>query len=297
MTEIESGGQRTDAMSDDAEAPVRVAPSRRVAEEWALVLATAGIEARMQPEDGRWVVSVPDAQAERAAVALAAYDGDRAHADEEADPPQSGAGVAISAVLVAIYAATGPRAAYREAFRRGSAIAERIVDGEWWRAVTALTLHADAAHILGNTFIGLVFTTPVCRLLGPGLGTALILATGVVGNLIAAAVRRTASTSVGASTAIFGAVGILCGRAVVRAVRRRTTGRRPWIPLAAGLALLALLGTSERADLLAHATGFFVGLPLGAMTAGTPRPGRLVQAALAAASVLLVAVSWWLALR
>jgi len=30
---------------------------------------------------------------------------------------------------------------------------------------------------------------------------------------------------------------------------------------------------------------------------GTPRPSRLVQAALAAASVLLVAVSWWLALR
>jgi len=122
MAEIGIGGQRTDAMSDDAESPVRVAPSRRVAEEWALVLATAGIEARMQPEDGRWVVSVPDAQAERAAVALAAYDGDRAHADEEADPPQSGAGVAISAVLVAIYAATGPRAAYRETFRRGSAI-------------------------------------------------------------------------------------------------------------------------------------------------------------------------------
>jgi membrane associated rhomboid family serine protease len=297
MAEIGIGGQRTDAMSDDAESPVRVAPSRRVAEEWALVLATAGIEARMQPEDGRWVVSVPDAQAERAAVTLAAYDGDRAHADDEPEPPQSEAGVVLSAVIVAIYAATGPRHAWTEAFRRGSAVGERIVAGEWWRAVTALTLHADAAHILGNAFIGLLFTTPVCRFLGPGFGAALILATGVVGNLIAAAVRRTASTSVGASTAIFGAVGILCGRAVVRAVRRRTTGRRPWIPLAAGLALLALLGTSERADLLAHATGFVVGLPLGAMTAGTPRPGRLAQAVLAAASALLVAGSWWLALR
>ena len=83
----------------------------------------------------------------------------------------------------------------------------------------------------------------------------------------------------------------------MRAARRRTTGRPPWIPLAAGLALLALLGTSERADLLAHATGFIVGLPLGAMTAGMPRPGRLVQGALAAGSALLVAVSWWLALR
>lgn len=276
---------------------MRRAANRRSAEEHLVVLAAADVDGRAEHATDEWLILVPEAQAAAAAAALAAYDEDRLRADDEEDPPKSAAGAVLSVVLLAVYAATGPRAAYREAFRRGSAIAERIVDGEWWRAVTALTLHADAAHILGNTFIGLVFTTPVCRLLGPGLGAALILATGVVGNLIAAVTRRTASTSVGASTAIFGAVGILCGRAVVRAARRRATGRRPWIPLAAGLALLALLGTSERADLLAHATGFVVGVPLGAMTAGTPRPGRLAQAALAAASVLLVAVSWWLALR
>jgi membrane associated rhomboid family serine protease len=146
-------------------------------------------------------------------------------------------------------------------------------------------------------FVGYVFTTAVCRFLGPGLGAALVLATGVVGNLLAAIVRRTASSSVGASTAIFGAVGILCGRAVVRAARRRAVGRRPWVPLAAGLALLALLGTGERADLLAHFTGFVVGLPLGAMTAEAPRARPPVQLALAGGSALLVAVSWMLALR
>ena len=284
-------------MSDDGESPVRVTPSRRVAEEYSLVLATAAIEARMQPEDGRWVVYVPSEQVDQATAALTAYDGDRERVDEEAEPPQSLAGIVLSLVIVTIYALSGPRARWSEAFRAGSAVAERIVAGEWWRAVTALTLHADAAHILGNAFIGLVFTTAVCRLLGPGLGTALILGTGVVGNLLAAVVRRTASSSVGASTAIFGAVGILCGRAVVRAARRRAIGRRPWVPLAAGLALLALLGTSERADLLAHATGFFVGLPLGAMTAETRRPGWQVQAALAGGSALIVIGSWVLALR
>src|SRR5262249_36491518 len=117
-----------------------------------------------------------------------------------------------------------PRAAWGTAFRVGSAIAERIVAGEWWRAVTALTLHANAAHLLGNVSVGLVVTTAVCRLVGPGLGSALVLATGVAGNLLAAVVRRTASSSVGASTALFGAVGILSGRAVVRAAHRRTSG-------------------------------------------------------------------------
>jgi membrane associated rhomboid family serine protease len=286
-------------VSDDAESPVRVAPSRRVAEEYSLVLATAGIEARMhmQGEARHWVVSVPDRHLERATRALAAYDLDRERPEDEAEPPRSAASLVMSAVILGVYAASGPRGMRSEAFRAGSAIAERIVAGEWWRAVTALTLHADAAHLLGNAFIGLLFTTPVCRFLGPGLGPALVLATGVVGNLLAAVVRRTAASSVGASTAIFGAVGILCGRAAVRSARRRTVGRRPWMPLAAGLALLALLGTSERADLLAHLTGFVVGLPLGAMTAETPRPGRAVQVVLACGSGLLVGISWLLALR
>jgi membrane associated rhomboid family serine protease len=283
-------------VSLDDEVVARRAANRRGAEEYLVVLAAAGVECRAEHATDEWLILVPAAQAAAAADALAAYDEDHQRADDEPEPPQSDAGVVLSGIIVAIYAVTGPRAAWSEAFRRGNAVAERIVNGEWWRAVTALTLHADAAHILGNAFIGVLFTTPVCRFLGPGLGAALVLATGVVGNLIAAVVRRTASSSVGASTAIFGAVGILCGRAVVRASRRRAAGRRPWIPLAAGLALLALLGTSERADLLAHATGFVVGLPIGAATAGTARPGGRVQAALAAASALLVAVSWWLAL-
>jgi membrane associated rhomboid family serine protease len=279
------------------EVEVRRAANRRVAEEYLVVLASAGLDGRAERAPHEWLLLVPGDQAAAAAAALAAYDDDRLHPDDEPDPPRSAAGLVLAVLILAVYAATGPRAAWSDAFRAGSAVAERIVGGEWWRAVTALTLHADAPHILGNAFIGLLFTTPVCRFLGPGLGASLILATGVVGNLIAAVVRRTASSSVGASTAIFGAVGILCGRAVVRAARRRTTGRRPWIPLAAGIALLALLGTSERADLLAHATGFVVGLPLGAATAGTPRPGPRVQAALAAGAALLVVGSWMLALR
>ncbi len=280
----------------DEESSVRVAPSRRLGDEYTLVLATAGIEGRLEAAGDGWVVLVPSALAERARAALAAYDADASRPDDDVDPPRTAAALVLSAVILAVYAVTGPRAAWRASFRAGSAIAERMVAGEWWRAVTALTLHADEAHLLGNAFIGLIFTTPVCRFLGPGLGPALILATGVVGNVLAAVVRRTAGSSVGASTALFGAVGILCGRAAVRAAGRRMPGRRPWMPLGAGIALLALLGTSERADLLAHLTGFLVGLPLGARSARMPRPGRRTQAILATGSAALVAVSWALAL-
>jgi membrane associated rhomboid family serine protease len=281
----------------NGEVAVGRAAARRRAEECLVVLAAAGLEGRIEHEADAWVVLVPDEQQGAAAAALRAYEADLERGDPDTEPPRSWAGVVVAAGLTGVYALAGERAAWSDAFRAGAAVAERIVAGEWWRAVTALTLHADAAHLLGNVASAALFVTAVCGALGPGLGSALVLATGVGGNLAAALVRRTASSSVGASTAIFGAVGILCGRAVIRAARRRTAGRRPWVPLAAGLALLALLGTSERADLLAHLTGFVVGLPLGAMTAGTPRPGPAAQAALGVASALLVAVSWMLALR
>jgi membrane associated rhomboid family serine protease len=281
----------------NGEVAVGRAAARRRAEECLVVLAAAGLEGRIEHEADAWVVLVPDEQQGAAAAALRAYEADLERGDPDTEPPRSWAGVVVAAGLTGVYALAGERAAWSDAFRAGAAVAERIVAGEWWRAVTALTLHADAAHLLGNVASAALFVTAVCGALGPGLGSALVLATGVGGNLAAALVRRTASSSVGASTAIFGAVGILCGRAVIRAARRRTAGRRPWVPLAAGLALLAFLGTSERADLLAHLTGFVVGLPLGAMTAGTPRPGPAAQAALAVASALLVAVSWMLALR
>jgi hypothetical protein len=69
------------------------------------------------------------------------------------------------------------------------------------------------------------------------------------------------------------------------------------MPLGAGIALLALLGTSERADLLAHFTGFVVGIPLGASTARVPRPGPRAQVLLATGSAALVAASWAVAMR
>jgi membrane associated rhomboid family serine protease len=283
-------------VTEPGDTEIRRAPDRRRAEEWALVLEAAGIEARVERAADGWPVFAAAEDAARAREALAAYDGDATRGEEDAERPGGGAGLAVAAVLAGAYVLTGPRGAFGTAFRAGAAVAERIVAGEWWRAVTALTLHADAAHLLGNAATGFVFTTAVCRGLGPGLGVTLVLATGVAGNAAAALVRRTASSSVGASTAIFGAVGLLCGRAAVRAARGRRPGRRAWVPLAAGLALLALLGTSERADLLAHVTGFVVGLPLGAMTAATPPPRPAVQALLAAGSAALVAGAWALAL-
>src|SRR5207237_567665 len=64
------------------------------------------------------------------------------------------AAVGLAVLLCAFYYVTGPRAPAAAGidpwFERGSAVAARILGGEWWRAVTALTLHANLAHLLAN---------------------------------------------------------------------------------------------------------------------------------------------------
>ena len=104
--------------------------------------------------------------------------------------------------------------------------------------------------------------------------------------------------AVGASTAVFGAVGLLAGRGVAQRLRRGELGLRIWVPLAAGLALIAMLGTGERSDIWAHGFGFLAGSFLGvpASLANLERGGpRLQWAALVLALVLLVQ-SWRLGL-
>ena len=82
---------------------------------------------------------------------------------------------------------------------------------------------------------------------------------------------------------------------------RRGIGRRrgAWIPLAAGLALLGMLGSDPQADLGAHLWGFLVGVVLGAgvgLAFVTP-PARAVQLAFGVTATAVVAGCWWLALR
>ena len=49
--------------------------------------------------------------------------------------------------------------------------------------------------------------------------------------------------------------------------RRPAPGRRAWVVVAAGVLLLAMLGTGADADVLAHVFGLVVGGALGLMVA------------------------------
>jgi rhomboid protease GluP len=292
------------AVSEPGEVLVRHAPSRERADEWALVLAAEGLSARVRAERG-WGVWTREEEAERADALLDDYLSENRRPPPEARHPEwSGSGPLSWALLVAaglllFFRWTGPAAAGSVWFERGAADAH-ILAGEPWRAVTALTLHADASHVLSNAVAGALFLGLVFRALGPGLGAALVLAAGALGNLANAWLHSAAHVSVGASTAVFGAVGILAGVAGARRRASLARARRPWMTAAAGLALLAMLGTGgERTDLWAHAFGLLAGGALGwAAGAGLQRPPRLaLQWAAGALCVAAVLGAWRLALH
>jgi membrane associated rhomboid family serine protease len=190
----------------------------------------------------------------------------------------------------------------RALIERGEADSARIFfNGEWWRTATALTLHGDVSHLAANLVTGLLFAAFVLPQLGTGLTWLGIVLTGVLGNFVNAwFYRNEAHFSIGASTAVFGALGLLVGGEFME--RSRHAATRAWwhlvLPLGAGLALLAYLGVGDehekRTDYMAHLFGFAAGVALGLPAAlarlreHTPRwlqhvAGGLALAALAGA--------------
>lgn len=175
----------------------------------------------------------------------------------------------------------------------GNADAGRILAGQWWRAITSLTLHSDGLHLLGNLVIGGFFVDRLCREIGAGAGWALVLLAGLLGNLANALLQPAWHQAVGASTAVFGAVGILAVRSALR--HRKTLLQRWLLPVAAALALLGLLGTGgERTDVGAHLLGFLAGLGLGWPAARIFHQSRTLDL-LAGGGAALLTVGAWLA--
>jgi membrane associated rhomboid family serine protease len=261
-----------------------------------LVLAAAGIPYRIVEAEHGWDLAVAAGDVRAAEGALAGWDAERARPQIASDGSahrRTASGLVVAALLLGFHALTGPALGGSRWFERGSASARDVLNGEPWRAVTALTLHVDAAHVVGNALACAVFVTALAHVLGPGLGVFLVLVAGVAGNVLDVLLRGGAHATVGASTAVFGAIGILGGLQA-----RRASSRRPaWIPIAASVALLALLGTGERSDLLAHLFGLLVGLMLGVVASTLPRPRAATQAALAAGALGAVAAAWTAAFR
>ena len=300
-------------MTQASEIPLRVAPVRAVAEEWELVLFAEGLSPRVWQSREGFVIGVPAEQVERAATALSAYEIENPIEPTEESYPAGTShlghlhhlgyllvGISAAGGLLAFFFVTSEPDTARPWLQRGSADAYPILLGELWRTVTALTLHADIGHALANAISLGLFLSALCRSMGPGLGAALVLLAGAAGNLANAYFQGPPHISIGASTAVFGAIGLLVSLRTARLHPRRRHRNRFLRPLGAGLALLAMLGTGggQRVDLWSHLFGFLAGGLLGFSTLPLilHPPRSLAQWTAGSAALLVITACWALAL-
>lgn len=286
-------------MNQGSQILLRVTGDYQLAEEWELVLLAQGLSPSLRRSPDGVVLSVPQAEVDRAVASLLAYERENPRKQaERLEPMESAslfAGVAVGLTLLIFFSITVQWLPELSWFPRGSADAERILRGEFYRTVTALTLHADVAHALSNGVAIALFLNAVSTIMGAGLAGALILAAGAGGNLANAFLHGSPHVSVGASTAVFGAVGLLGSLGMTRRRRSALSRWRAWLPVAAALALLGMLGTGgQRVDIWAHLFGLLVGAVLGILAAlVTPRaPGLSIQWACGTTAVAVIFYCW-----
>lgn len=274
------------------------------ADAWVLVLTSQNIRSHIVRDETGFVVHVPPADETHAIEAIQAWMEENrprripieAELTNTQRPIDFALAYGFALALLAIHyglVQTGEGAFAR---RIGSANAYAILDGELWRVLTALTLHKDFAHAIGNTLIGGFFLASLSGRIGAGVAIALALGSGALGNLADAIYYQTGHNSIGASTAVFGVVGLLCGLEAWRRERVSLPWRGAWVPLGAGVALLAMLGSGgEDVDYGAHILGMLAGMGLGYVAA--PRlsphpPGRGIQILSGFSALALLGASW-----
>lgn len=301
--------QETHGESPDGTQPVAVPVfrgSQAVCFEFGLVLDAKGLGYDRVQSDGAWVLLVAPALADVAIDELARYAAERAQRGEVPAPFTPFAGSAIGACVYAVVLILAAFSAGIEMFGIdwfdvGALDSKAGAGGEWWRAVTALTLHLDQEHLLGNLLFGVGIGILAGRMFGPGLAWLSILLSGAAGNYIDMLVSPSWHRAVGASTAVFAALGLLAGFGWGQRLGVRDRRLYRWAPLFAGICLLALLGAgNEQVDVLGHLLGFTAGTALGwtFARAGLPRRrGAGFQAATGAVALLVLCAAWLLALR
>ena len=256
--------------------------SREKADIWSLVLWAMNIFHEVTRDDEGFHINVNADDLEAARRELADYE------DENSNWPQSEKPIGnrplstsqpptimLMGTLLLIYAVTGPWSGGSPWFANGAVMGDRIlVHHEWWRVVTGLTLHANSVHLLGNVLIGGFLVHFLMRSIGAGLGLSLLLFCGAAGNSINIMAHGPDHNSVGFSTAVFATIGILTGR---QCILKKNVARTVLPPLAAGLGLLAMLGSSgEHTDLGAHLFGLLVGVVAGIILALIPGIDKLI---------------------
>lgn len=291
------------------------ADTQQALAERALVLTSLNIEHTLlqqppgiQTADGhRYALVVPASVAERATYELWQYDRENQPTQKRTRAPLLNTnqnplpGLLAYATTLLLFAwLLGEGAFGIDWLGHGRIDGSALRDGEWWRPFTALTLHLDVQHLLGNLGFGLLFGFLAGRMTGSGVGWLAIVLAAALANALNTLLLDATHRSIGASTAVFAALGLASGFAWRGRLHASQRWPYRWGPVVGGVALLAFTGTgSENTDVGAHLAGFVCGFLAGCGLTYLPSPltQRTVQWAAGAIAAALIALGWWAALR
>ncbi len=165
----------------------------------------------------------------------------------------------------------------------GANVWSLVAQGQYWRLLSCIFLHADAFH-LGLNMLALFGLGRLCEaVFGPARFVLMFLLSGLAGSLLSlvgnishTGVPGTAQMSVGASGAVFGLMGagVVFGRRFRRVlptpVRRIfTRGLMPWILLNLFIGM-----TVRQIDNLGHVGGLIAGVVVAILVGSPVIPGR-----------------------
>jgi membrane associated rhomboid family serine protease len=278
---------------------------RRACDERALVLTAVGLSTEVALGEGEFLLRVPSADAAYAVQHLLQYEAENRPPPPPPPPPRAWPHawlgcIAYVLVLFGVTAALSRGLVRLDAFDVGELDAARVQAGEYWRAWTALTLHLDGPHLAANLLAGVWFGYLAGRQMGPGTAWFLTVTGAALANLLEGLLGPAEHVSVGASTAVFAALGAMSAYSWRERLGQRLQWGRRWGPLIAGVVLLGWTGSAgEGTDVIAHLAGFGVGAILGATLALPPvrrRAERVPQWLSGTLALASLALAWGCAL-
>ncbi len=270
----------------------------------ALVLTSLQIPHQIVDDAGSCLLLVPAALSAQAAGELQLYDEENppprpapVRKTEFQDPVPGLVGYVFVICMVAGMA--GYSFFQSNWFVAGRVDGELIRDGELWRLFTALTLHSGLKHLLGNIVFGVFFGLFAGRLLGSGVAWLAIVLAAATGNAFNTLLLESAHRSIGASTAVFAALGIVAGYVWRGKLMNQDRWSNRYGPVVGGLALLMYTGTGgPNTDVGAHLLGFVCGFVAGMLLVRFEPASRDTRTQLLAGTTALaiLVISWTIAL-
>ena len=257
--------QEPPAFEEPEESTLIAIGTYRQIRDYSLVLLSQGIVHRFQrSEEGPFEIFVSPEFETRASEQIELYRKENPPKEENPPLPLSLSLQPVWVLLVPVVCTVLDFGNFVDRMHfAGLSDASKVLHGQWWRTITALTLHGDARHIASNLLSGYIvlnlmsYRLPLARM-APFLAVA-----SAVANFFVALTVQSDYRALGFSTFVFAAIGAL---AVIefRLMPRETHGMlRRFAPLCGAASLAVFLGLGENADILGHAYGFIAGAICG----------------------------------